>query len=86
MFSEIYSNTHKNIIKEFLNDISNEINGKTSSRIRWYAIADNYEIWKTFDKRLHALIQSVLRQAKHKNNIQLPSVYRKIKSIKNRVV
>jgi len=79
-------NESRSIVKEFLNDVSNEINGKTSNRIKWYAIADNCEIWKTFDKRLHALIRSVLRQAKQKENMQLPSVYRKIKSIKNRIV
>lgn len=75
-------NENASIVKEFLNDVSNEINGKTSTRIKWYAIADNCEIWRAFDKRLHALIRSVLRQAKQKDNMQLPSVYRKIKSIK----
>jgi len=88
-FSKQINNTDdlalkKKLCKQFIEEIFNEINGKTSSRIFWYSNADNYEIWKNFDKKLHSLIKSIIRQSHSEYNNDFPSVYRKIKMIKNR--
>ena len=52
-----------------------EINGKTSSRVIWYSNADNLEIWKDFDKKIHSLIKSILRQSNASYSKDFPSVF-----------
>ena len=88
-FSNQINKTNESLQKQFLfnqfiEEIINEINGKTSSRVIWYSNADNLEIWKDFDKKIHSLIKSILRQSNASYSKDFPSVYRKIKMIKNR--
>lgn len=71
----------REVLRQFHADVRAELSGRLSWRVRWYALAEDDDVWRELDRSLHAMIRSLHRRAGEPppSGRRLPSVHRALR-------